>query len=67
LTEALICHLGFVRRRPPVRDPTIHARDGDHSVRPRLAWKSDAEDGDGSHRHLVTVTLLDGLVLARSV
>lgn len=64
--EALICHVGFVVDGAPVVIPTIHWRDGD-----RLYLH-----GSGASRMLrslrdgveacVTITLLDGLVLARS-
>jgi uncharacterized protein len=68
LDEAYICHLGFVADGEPVVLPTIHARVGErlylHSStgsRPaRLAASS------GGLPVCVTVTLLDGLVLARS-
>ncbi len=66
LDEALYCHVGFVDAGQPVVIPTIHARLGDrlvlHGSRQsrmlqRLAQGSPA---------CITVTLLDGLVLARS-
>jgi nitroimidazol reductase NimA-like FMN-containing flavoprotein (pyridoxamine 5'-phosphate oxidase superfamily) len=66
LDEAYICHVGFVVDGKPVVIPTIHWREGD-----RLYLH-----GSGASRMLrtlrdgveacVTVTLLDGLVLARS-
>jgi nitroimidazol reductase NimA-like FMN-containing flavoprotein (pyridoxamine 5'-phosphate oxidase superfamily) len=66
LDEALICHVGFVVENRPVVIPTIHWRDGDS-----LYFHGSA--AAGFLRHLragvqacVTVTLLDGLVLARS-
>ena len=66
LDEALICHVGFVVNGSPVVIPTIHWRDGD-----RLYFHGSAasrmlrtlKDGVDA---CVTVTLLDGLVLARS-
>jgi uncharacterized protein len=67
LDEALICHLGFVSDGRPFVIPTIHAREGDSlyihgspGSRMLRAAKSGVEI-------CVTVTLLDGLVLARSV
>jgi nitroimidazol reductase NimA-like FMN-containing flavoprotein (pyridoxamine 5'-phosphate oxidase superfamily) len=67
LDEALICHLGFVVDEQPFVIPTIHARDGDllyvhgsPGSRMLRAAKSGIEI-------CVTATLLDGLVLARSV
>jgi nitroimidazol reductase NimA-like FMN-containing flavoprotein (pyridoxamine 5'-phosphate oxidase superfamily) len=67
LDEGLICHLGFVSRGRPFVIPTIHARDGDtlyiHGS-PGSRMLRAAKDGIDI---CVTVTLLDGLVLARSV
>jgi nitroimidazol reductase NimA-like FMN-containing flavoprotein (pyridoxamine 5'-phosphate oxidase superfamily) len=67
LDEAYICHLGFVIDGEPVVLPTIHARvggilylHGSTGSRPLL---TAATDGLAV---CVTVTLLDGLVLARS-
>lgn len=66
LDEALVCHVGFVDDGQPVVIPTIHVRIGD-----RIYFH-----GSNASRMLtllregvpacVTVTLLDGLVLARS-
>ena len=67
LDEGLICHLGFVSDGRPFVIPTIHARDGDtlyiHGS-PGSRMLRAARDGVDI---CVTVTLLDGLVLARSV
>ncbi len=67
LDEALICHLGFVADGRPFVIPTIHARDGDtlyiHGS-PGSRMLRTAKEGVDI---CVTVTLLDGLVLARSV
>jgi uncharacterized protein len=67
LDEGLICHLGFVVEGQPYVIPTIHARDGD-------VLYLHGSPGSRMLRELkqgidvcVTVTLLDGLVLARSV
>lgn len=66
LDEALICHVGFVMDDQPYVIPTIHARVGDTlylhgSAASRMLWTL----GKGANA-CVTVTLLDGLVLARS-
>jgi nitroimidazol reductase NimA-like FMN-containing flavoprotein (pyridoxamine 5'-phosphate oxidase superfamily) len=66
LDEALICHIGIVVNGAPVVIPTIHWREGDTlyfhgSVASRMLH-SLREGVDAC----VTVTLLDGLVLARS-
>jgi nitroimidazol reductase NimA-like FMN-containing flavoprotein (pyridoxamine 5'-phosphate oxidase superfamily) len=66
LDEALVCHLGFVAGGQPFVIPTIFARDGETLY----------VHGSGASRTLLTleqgvdmcltVTLVDGLVLARS-
>jgi uncharacterized protein len=66
LDEALICHVGFVVDGSPVVIPAIHWREGDTlylhgSVASRML--RSLRDGVEA---CVTVTLLDGLVLARS-
>ena len=68
LDEALICHLGYLNDGRPVVLPTTHARCGEtlylhgsSGSGPMLA----ARDGSGLPV-CVTVTLVDGLVLARS-
>jgi uncharacterized protein len=67
LDEALICHVGFVLDDQPYVIPTIHARDGDtlylHGSPASRMLRNLAKGVD----LCVTVTLLDGLVLARSV
>jgi nitroimidazol reductase NimA-like FMN-containing flavoprotein (pyridoxamine 5'-phosphate oxidase superfamily) len=66
LDEALICHLGFASGGQPYVIPTIHARRDDHL----LIHGSQASRMLRTVRTgvdvCVTVTLLDGLVLARS-
>jgi len=66
LDEALVAHVGFIDDGAPVVIPTTYARDGDilylhGSVGGRLA-----ETLSSAEQICVTVTLLDGLVLARS-
>ena len=67
LDEALICHVGFVHDGQPFVIPTIHARDGDtlylHGSPGSRMLRGLKEGVDVC----VTATLLDGLVLARSV
>lgn len=66
LDEALICHVGFVVNGQPVVIPTIHWREGEtlyfHGSAASRMLRSLREGVDAC----VTVTLLDGLVLARS-
>lgn len=67
LDEALVCHVGFVDEGRPVVLPHLHARLGEvlylHGSTGARAMR--AARGDGLEV-CVTVTLLDGLVLARS-
>jgi nitroimidazol reductase NimA-like FMN-containing flavoprotein (pyridoxamine 5'-phosphate oxidase superfamily) len=66
LDEALICHVGFAIDGKPVVIPTIHWRDGDRLyVHGSGASHMLRSLRDGVEA-CVTVTLLDGLVLARS-
>ena len=64
--EALICHVGFVMGDAPVVIPTIHWRDGEtlyfHGS-PAAGMLRNLKNGV---RACATVTLLDGLVMARS-
>jgi nitroimidazol reductase NimA-like FMN-containing flavoprotein (pyridoxamine 5'-phosphate oxidase superfamily) len=66
LDEALICHVGFVVEGSPVVIPTIHWREDDtlyfHGSAAAGFLRSLRTGADAC----VTVTLLDGLVLARS-
>src|SRR5436305_4782819 len=66
IDEALICHVGFVVDGAPVVIPTIHTRVGDtlyfHGSAASRMLRSLRDGVDAC----VTVTLLDGLVLARS-
>jgi hypothetical protein len=66
LDEALICHVGFVMGEAPVVIPTIHWRDGEtlyfHGS-PAAGFLRNLKNGV---RACATVTLLDGLVMARS-
>jgi uncharacterized protein len=66
LDEALFCHLAYVVDGEPEVIPTIHARHGETLyVHGSTASRSlKAIDGQ---RVCVVVTLLDGLVMARSV
>jgi len=66
LDEALICHVGFVVDGAPVVIPTIHWRHDDtlyfHGSAASRMLRSLREGVEAC----VTVTLIDGLVLARS-
>jgi nitroimidazol reductase NimA-like FMN-containing flavoprotein (pyridoxamine 5'-phosphate oxidase superfamily) len=67
LDAALICHLGFVHEGQPYVIPTLHARVGDDVyVHGSTASRMLRSLGEGIDACL-TVTLVDGIVLARSV
>jgi uncharacterized protein len=67
LDEALFCHVGFVADDQPFVIPTIHARAGDILyLHGSPASRMLRELGRGLDI-CVTATLLDGIVLARSV
>ena len=67
LDEALICQIGFVHDGSPIVIPTIHGRDGDvlyvHGSPASRMLRSLRTGIEVA----VSVTLLDGLVLARSL
>lgn len=72
LDEALVCHLGYLSAGRPVVLPTTHARldetlylHGSTGSGPLLAARAAEAAGSGLPV-CVTVTLVDGLVLARS-
>ncbi|MFD4630539.1 pyridoxamine 5'-phosphate oxidase family protein [Streptomyces sp. NPDC058284] len=74
LDEAYVCHLGFVRDGAPVVLPTLYARVGERlyvhgstGSRPlRMAGAAASEERDPGLPVCLTVTHVDGLVLARS-
>ncbi len=66
LDEALICHVGLVSGDQPFVIPTIHLRLGDELFIHGSAASRMLEHGGAGARLCITVTLLDGIVLARS-
>src|ERR1051325_996197 len=66
LDESLICHVGFVVDGAPVVIPTIHTRVDDTLYFHGSAASRMLRSLRGGVEACVTVTLLDGLVLARS-
>ncbi|WP_372449220.1 pyridoxamine 5'-phosphate oxidase family protein [Streptomyces montanisoli] len=79
LDEAYVCHLGFVRDGAPVVLPTLYARVGErlyvHGSTGSRPLRAAAARGEDAHKDTredaglpvcLTVTRLDGLVLARS-
>jgi nitroimidazol reductase NimA-like FMN-containing flavoprotein (pyridoxamine 5'-phosphate oxidase superfamily) len=67
IDEALICHVGFVEDGLPVVIPTLHARDGDRLLLHGSAASRMIKHVGGGNPACITMTLVDGLVLARSV
>lgn len=67
LDEAFLCHVGFVADSMPVVIPTLYARQGEtlllHGSAASRMLRAAASEVDVC----VTVTLVDGFVLARSV
>jgi nitroimidazol reductase NimA-like FMN-containing flavoprotein (pyridoxamine 5'-phosphate oxidase superfamily) len=67
IDEALVCHVAFVSEGVPTVIPTLHARRGDelllHGARTSRMLQHVAAGNPIS----VAITLLDGIVLARSV
>jgi nitroimidazol reductase NimA-like FMN-containing flavoprotein (pyridoxamine 5'-phosphate oxidase superfamily) len=67
LDEGLYCHVGFVDRGQPFVIPTIHARVGDRVYLHGSAASRMLGTLGGGIPACLTVTLVDGLVLARAV
>lgn len=67
LDEGFICHIGFVLDGQPYVIPTSYGRDGDVLYVHGSAASRMLRSLDQGVPVCVTVTLLDGLVLARSV
>ena len=67
IDEALLCHLGFEVDGQPYVIPTLHARVGDMVYVHGSAASRMLRELAGGVRVCLTVTLFDGLVLARSV
>ena len=67
LDEALICHVGFVVDEQPYVIPTIHSRSGDTIYLHGSAASRTLRSLSSPASVCLTVTLIDGLVLARSV
>jgi uncharacterized protein len=67
LDEALICHVGFVENKQPYVIPINFARLGDTLVLHGAKASRLLQHIEAGHTVCVEVTLVDGLVLARSV
>ncbi|MEM7033723.1 MAG: pyridoxamine 5'-phosphate oxidase family protein [Chloroflexota bacterium] len=64
---SLICHVGFVQNDQPFVIPTIHAREDDTILLHGATTSRLIKHVQAGHEVCITVTHLDGLVLARSV
>ena len=67
LDEGLVCHVGFVVDGQPLVMPTLYARNGDTVYLHGSSASRTLRELSAGVPVCVTVTLLDGLVLARSV
>ena len=67
LDEGFVCHLGFVHDGQPFVIPTLYARIGDAVYVHGSAASRMLRTLDGGVDACLTVTLVDGLVLARSI
>ena len=67
LDEGFICHVGFVMDNQPFVIPTGYGRSGDNLYIHGSAASRMLRNLDQGIAVCVTVTLLDGLVLARSI
>jgi uncharacterized protein len=66
LDEGFICHIGFVVNNQPFVIPTSYARKGDNLIIHGSAASRMMRSLSEEIQVCVTVTLIDGLVLARS-
>ena len=67
LDAAIFCHVGIVQAEQPVVIPTLHARIDDRLLLHGATTSRLLKYAQTGQPLCVTVTLLDGLVLARSV
>lgn len=67
LDEGFVCHVGFAMEGQPFVIPTMYARVGDSIYFHGSAASRMLRGASGGTPVCITVTLLDGLVLARSV
>jgi len=67
LDDGLICHVGFVQDGQPVVIPTLYARRGDTLILHGAKTSRMLQHIQAGEPVSVTVTLVDGLVVARSV
>ena len=66
IDETLYCHISFIQDGHPFIIPTIHARMNDHLVFHEAKASRLLEQISCGEEIAISVTILDGLVLARS-
>lgn len=67
IDQGLFCHVGFIQDDLPFVIPTLHARDGDRLLLHGSSASRMIKHLGAGNPACVTVTIIDGLVLARSV
>ncbi|UCG25165.1 MAG: pyridoxamine 5'-phosphate oxidase family protein [Chloroflexota bacterium] len=67
IDEALICHVAFVQDGQPFVIPTLHARDEESILLHGASSSRLMRHIESGHELSLAFTLVDGLVLARSV
>lgn len=67
IDEALICHVGFIQNEQPFVIPTLHARWENQVLLHGATTSRLIKHVQTGHPVCLTMTLIDGLVLARSV
>lgn len=67
IDEALICHIGLVENGQPFVIPTLHARHDDNILLHGATTSRLIKYIQAGNEVCITMTLVDGLVLARSV
>ena len=65
--EALICHVGLIEDGHPIVIPTLHARDGNEILLHGATTSRLMQVAASGAPLCITITHVDGLVLARSV
>lgn len=66
IDEALICHIAFIQDNQPFIIPTLHARDRDQLLLHGAATSRLLKHVAEGHPLSISMTLVDGLVLAKS-
>ncbi len=67
LDQAMICHVGYVQDGQPFVIPTLYARDEDRILLHGASTSRTMRHVQDGGSVCITVTLIDGLVLAKSV